>query len=172
MILSDRSLRAELAAGSLVIDPLPEDHAIQPASIDLHLGRQIRWTYRADANPISIDGGFLLAPGRFCLGHTAETVTIPAHLVAQLNGKSSLGRLGLAIHITAGFIDPGFSGQITLELHNCSGLPVRLEPQMPIGQLVLVRMTTAADRPYGSDGLGSKYQHQTGATPSAVQVKP
>lgn len=169
MILSDRTLRAELDAGTLVIDPPPADAAIQPASIDLHLGGHIRWTYRPDANPISIDGGFALAPSRFCLGFTAETVTIPRHLVAQLNGKSSLGRLGLAIHITAGFIDPGFCGQITLELHNCSPLPILLDPGMPIGQLVLMWLTAPAERPYGSPGLNSHYMNQRGATPSAVQ---
>lgn len=166
MILSDVSLRAELDAGTLVIDPPPADAAIQPASIDLHLGDQIRWTYLPKPRPIV--GRFGLGPGMFVLGHTAETVTVPAHLVAQLNGKSSLGRLGLAIHITAGFIDPGFHGQITLELHNCSSQAIWLTPGMPIGQLVLMRLTAPAERPYGSPGLGSHYQGQTGATPSAV----
>src|SRR5690349_4808797 len=165
MILSDVSLRAELDAGSLVIDPPPADEAIQPASIDLHLGKELR-----NRSGVGMDrpGEWYLDPGRFLLGHTAESVQIPAHLVAQLNGKSSLGRLGLAIHITAGFIDPGFRGQITLELHNCSPTPIRLTPGMPIGQLVLMRLTEPAERPYGSAGLGSHYQGQTGATPSAV----
>lgn len=165
MILSDISLRAELAAGTLVIDPTPADHAIQPASIDLHLGQETRRQGRQARRRV---GTWYMDPGEFLLGHTLETVTIPAHLVGQLNGKSSLGRLGLAIHVTAGFIDPGFSGQITLELHNCSGRVVELHPLMPIGQLVLMRLTAPAERPYGSAGLGSKYQGQTGATPSAV----
>ncbi|HEY1394975.1 dCTP deaminase [Roseateles sp.] len=166
MILSDVSLRAELAAGTLVIDPPPADEAIQPASIDLHLGKQLRWTFgdTMELNKREV----WLSPGVFILAHTAEHVTIPRHLVAQLNGKSSLGRLGLAIHITAGFIDPGFSGQITLELHNYSQDAVRLDRGMPIGQLVLMRLTAPAERPYGSAGLGSHYQGQTGATPSAV----
>lgn len=169
MILSDRTLRAELAAGTLVIDPPPADEAIQPASIDLHLGEQLRWGPELASTVLYKRQPTHLAPGVFALAHTAEMVTIPAHLVAQLNGKSSLGRLGLAIHVTAGFIDPGFHGQITLELHNCSLSPIPLRRGMPIGQLVLMRMTEPAARPYGSAGLGSKYQGQTGATPSVVQ---
>lgn len=165
MILSDRTLRAELDAGTLVIDPPPADSAIQPASIDLHLGAEQRSVAGHHRQRF---GQWYLEPNQFLLGHTDEAVTIPAHLVGQLNGKSSLGRLGLAIHITAGFIDPGFSGQITLELHNCSLYPILLRQGMPIGQLVLMRLTAPAERPYGSAGLGSKYQGQTGATPSAV----
>ncbi|NUT52385.1 MAG: dCTP deaminase [Saccharothrix sp.] len=166
MILSDRTLRAELAAGSLVIDPPPAAHAIQPASIDLHLGNELRLS--GYSMPTTIDDERWLWAGEFALAHTAETVTIPPHLVAQLNGKSSLGRLGLAIHITAGFIDPGFTGQITLELFNCSRHQVKLTPGMPIGQLVLMRLTAPAERPYGHPELRSRYQGQTGATPSAV----
>jgi dCTP deaminase len=166
MILSDVTLRAELAARRLVIDPAPADAAIQPASIDLHLGKQIRWG--VELASIAYMGSWVVKPGEFCLGHTVERVTIPSHLVAVLNGKSSLGRLGLSVHITAGYIDPGFSGDITLELHNCSQRPVRLTPGMPIGQLVLMRLTEPAERPYGSPGLNSHYMGQTGATPSAV----
>jgi dCTP deaminase len=169
VILSDISLRAELAAGSLVIDPPPADHAIQPASIDLHLGWHIVWGVALTSTAVmGVRGIYHLQPGEFVLGHTSETVTIPPHLVAQLNGKSSLGRLGLSVHITAGFIDPGFHGQITLELHNCSRQPIPLDHGMPIGQLVLMRLTTAAERPYGHPELRSHYQGQTGATPSAV----
>lgn len=165
MILSDISLRAELAAGTLVIDPPPADHAIQPASIDLHLGKNLRQLGDSfEYNAVEWD----LWPGEFILGHTVEHVTIPAHLVGQLNGKSSLGRLGLSVHITAGFIDPGFSGQITLELHNCSSRGVTLDAGMPIGQLVLMRLTAPAERPYGHPDLRSHYQGQTGATPSVV----
>lgn len=169
MILSDVSLRNELEWGALVIDPPPADAAIQPASIDLHLGDHIRWGWDLDEKT-DLDGvrSVFLGPGEFMLGHTAEHVSIPAHLVAVLNGKSSLGRLGLSIHITAGFIDPGFRGQITLELHNCSQRKVPLTAGMPIGQLVLMRLTEPAERPYGSPGLNSKYQNQAGATPSAV----
>lgn len=165
MILSDISLRAELAAGGLVIDPPPADHAIQPASIDLHLGDEQR---SVAGHRRQRFGQWYLEPNQFLLGHTHESVTIPAHLVGQLNGKSSLGRLGLAIHITAGFIDPGFSGQITLELHNCSLYPILLHCGMPIGQLVLMRLTAPAERPYGHPELRSHYQGQTGATPSVV----
>lgn len=164
MILSDVSIRAELAAGTLVIDPPPADEAIQPASIDLRLGGEFRTVDGRGFN----SGTWDLWPGEFLLGHTVEHITIPAHLVGQLNGKSSLGRRGLAVHITAGFIDPGFSGQITLELHNCSAMPLTLSVLMPIGQLVLMRLTAPAERPYGSAGLGSHYQGQRGATPSAV----
>jgi dCTP deaminase len=165
LILSDVSLRAELAAGALVIDPPPADEAIQPASIDLHLGDQICW---ADGMAVRWGHDFIVSPNRFYLAHTAEAVTIPAHLVAQLDGKSSLARLGLSIHQTAGWIDPGFCGQITLELFNASAEPIWLQRGMPIGQLVLMWLTTPAERPYGSPGIGSHYQNQTGATPSAV----
>jgi dCTP deaminase len=165
MILSDISLRAELDAGTLVIDPPPADAAIQPASIDLHLGDQICW---ADGMAVRWGHDFVVSPNRFYLAHTAESVTIPAHLVAQLDGKSSLARLGLSIHQTAGWIDPGFKGQITLEIFNASAQGITLHRGMPIGQLVLMRLTAPAERPYGSAGLGSHYQGQTGATPSAV----
>lgn len=165
MILSDATLRAELAAGSLVIDPQPADYAIQPASIDLHLGDQIRWV---DGQNVKWGHDFIVNPGRFYLAHTAESVTIPAHLVAQLDGKSSLARLGLSIHQTAGWIDPGFTGQITLEIYNASAEPIWLLRGMPIGQLVLMRLTAPAERPYGHPAIGSHYQNQTGATPSAV----
>jgi dCTP deaminase len=165
VILSDRDLRVELLAGRLVIDPPPADAAIQPASIDLHLGKGLRLpSDSVEYSAVEWD----LWPAQFILGHTVEHVAIPAHLVGQLNGKSSLGRLGLSVHITAGFIDPGFRGQITLELHNCSSRTITLTPGMSIGQLVLMRLTSPAERPYGSAGLGSHYQGQTGATPSAV----
>jgi dCTP deaminase len=165
MILSDRTIRAELTAGGLVIDPPPADHAIQPASIDLHLGDEIR---HVGGDRLKWGHDFIVSPRSFYLAHTAESVTIPAHLVGQLDGKSSLARMGMSIHQTAGWIDPGFTGQITLEIYNASCLPFWLVRGMPIGQLVLMRLTAPAERPYGSPGLGSHYQGQTGATPSAV----
>lgn len=164
MILSDRDLRAELAVGDFAISPAPADSAIQPASIELHLGTRFCYPEGGTSSGFTWE----LWPGELILGHTEESVTIPAHLVAQLNGKSTLGRRGLAIHVTAGFIDPGFSGQITLELVNLSSEVIDLTSGMPIGQLVVMRLTSPAERPYGSAGLGSHYQGQTGATPAAV----
>lgn len=162
MILSDVSIRKELQVGELRIDPPPVDEQIQPASIDLRLGEEIKWTngmaHKLDAV------GHVLYPGKFLLGHTAEWVRIPKHLVGQLNGKSSLARQGLMIHITAGYIDPGFEGNITLELRNVGHNTIQLVEGMLIAQLVLVQLTEPAERPYGSDGLNSHYQKQQGAT--------
>jgi dCTP deaminase len=156
MILSDRDIATRLADGSLIIDPLDYSiDPIQPASVDLRLSdcglsNGTRW----------------INPGEFMLACTLETVHIPADLVAQVNGKSSLGRLGLSVHITAGFIDPGFQGQITLELHNCSQKIIQLPRRMKICQLMLQRLATPAERPYGHPSRKSKYQGQTGVTPS------
>ncbi len=156
MILSDVDIHDRLTDGDLVIDPLDYSiDPIQPASVDLRLSdcklsNGTRWIF----------------PGEFLLACTLETVRIPADLVAQVNGKSSLGRLGLSVHITAGFIDPGFRGQITLELHNCSNASIRLERRMKICQLVLQRLTSPAERPYGHPSRRSKYQNQMGITPS------
>ncbi len=156
VILSDRDIAQRLAEGSLVIEPLDYSiDPIQPASVDLRLSdcklsNGTRWIF----------------PGEFMLACTLETVHIPPDLVAQVNGKSSLGRLGLSVHITAGFIDPGFRGQITLELHNCSNKTIRLERRMKICQLVLQRLTSPCERPYGHPTRKSKYQGQTGITPS------
>ncbi|MEO1064290.1 MAG: dCTP deaminase [Actinomycetota bacterium] len=180
MILSDRTLREELAAGRIVIDPLDEAN-IQPSSIDVTLDHRFRVflnhtrgiiDVREDVSdltePVEVDpdGVFMLHPGEFVLGSTAEIVTVPDDLVARLEGKSSLGRLGLLIHSTAGFVDAGFSGAITLELSNVATLPITLYPGMKIGQISFLRMTTPAERPYGSPGLGSKYQGQQGPTAS------
>lgn len=180
MILSDRTLREQLAAGRIVIDPLDETN-IQPSSIDITLDHRFRVflnhtrgiiDVREDVSdltePVEVDpdGVFMLHPGEFVLGSTAETVTVPDDLVARLEGKSSLGRLGLLIHSTAGFVDAGFSGAITLELSNVATLPITLYPGMKVGQISFLQMTTAADRPYGSAGLGSKYQGQRGPTAS------
>jgi dCTP deaminase len=180
MILSDRTIRDELAAGRIVIDPLDES-CIQPASVDLRLDRLFRVflnhtmpviDVKTDLSDLTrlveIDEGhaFILHPGEFVLGSTAEQVTLPDDIVARIEGKSSLGRLGLLIHSTAGFIDAGFSGHLTLELSNVANLPITLYPGMKIGQVSFLRMTTPADVPYGSARAGSKYQGQRGPTPS------
>ena len=180
MILSDRSLREAIAAGRLVIDPLDDD-AIQPSSIDVRLDNRFRVFYTARHPYIDVkqpmddltelvevkpDNAFILHPGEFVLGSTLEQVGIPADLAARLEGKSSLGRLGLMTHSTAGFLDPGFTGHVTLELSNVANLPITLYPGMRIGQIAVFQLTTAAERPYGSRGVGSKYQGQKGPTPS------
>jgi dCTP deaminase len=180
VILSDRSLREAIAAGRLVIDPLDDD-AIQPSSIDVRLDNRFRVFYTARHPYIDVkqpmddltelvevkpDDAFILHPGEFVLGSTLEEVGIPADLAARLEGKSSLGRLGLMTHSTAGFLDPGFVGHVTLELSNVANLPITLYPGMRIGQIAVFQLTTAAERPYGSRGVGSKYQGQRGPTPS------
>jgi dCTP deaminase len=180
VILSDRSLREAIAAGRLVIDPLDDD-AIQPSSIDVRLDNRFRVFYTARHPYIDVkqpmddltelvevkpDAAFILHPGEFVLGSTLEEVGIPPDLAARLEGKSSLGRLGLMTHSTAGFLDPGFVGHVTLELSNVANLPITLYPGMRIGQIAVFQLTTAAERPYGSRGVGSKYQGQRGPTPS------
>ncbi|MET0562637.1 MAG: dCTP deaminase [Gaiellaceae bacterium] len=180
MILSDRSIREELQAGRIVIDPLDE-RCIQPSSVDLHVDSLFR-VFRNDTTPyidpreaqedltelvdVKEGGSFILHPGEFVLGSTLERVALPNDLVARLEGKSSLGRLGLLIHSTAGFVDAGWDGHLTLELSNVANLPIALYPGMKIGQISFLRMTTAADVPYGSASTGSKYQGQRGPTPS------
>jgi dCTP deaminase len=180
MILSDRTLREEIAAGRIVIDPF-EPANVQPSSIDLRIDRYFR-VFRnhttgiidvkenqenlTELVEIGADDVFILHPGEFVLGSTAERVSVPDDLVARIEGKSSLGRLGVVIHSTAGFIDPGFNGHITLELSNAATLPITLYPGMKIGQVSFLRMTTPADHPYGSSAIGSKYQGQRGPTPS------
>ena len=180
MILSDRSLREEIAAGRIVIDPF-DDSCVQPSSIDLHLDHRFlvfrnhtmaHIDVRTDLSAlteqveVSDDDPFMLHPGEFVLGSTSERVAVPDDLVARLEGKSSLGRLGLLIHSTAGYVDAGWDGQLTLELSNVASLPITLYPGMKIGQISFMRMTTPADRPYGSSELGSKYLGQDGPRPS------
>ena len=180
MILSDRSLREEIAAGRIVIDPF-DDSCVQPSSIDLHLDHRFlvfrnhtmaHIDVRTDLSAlteqveVSDDDPFILHPGEFVLGSTSERVAVPDDLVARLEGKSSLGRLGLLIHSTAGYVDAGWDGQLTLELSNVASLPITLYPGMKIGQISFMRMTTPADRPYGSSELGSKYLGQDGPRPS------
>lgn len=181
MILSDGTLRRLLAEGQIVIDPL-DDSQIQPASIDVRLG-QTFLAFRRHAvtsiDPRAVDDTlmeqvlvaddqpFILHPGEFVLGTTLERLTLPDDVVARLEGKSSLGRLGLLIHSTAGFVDCGWrAGQITLELSNVAPLPIKLWPGMKIGQLSFMRMDAPAERPYGHPALGSKYQGQTGPVAS------
>ena len=180
MILSDRSLREAIDAGRLVVDPLDDD-AIQPSSIDVRLDNRFRTFYTARHPYIDVkqpmddltelvevkpDEAFILHPGEFVLGSSLERIGIPADLAARLEGKSSLGRLGLMTHSTAGFLDPGFQGHVTLELSNVANLPITLYPGMRIGQIAVFQLTTPAERPYGSRGVRSKYQGQRGPTPS------
>jgi len=180
VILSDKTIREEIDAGRIVIDPLDKD-CIQPSSVDLHLDRYFRVFLNHTMRVIDVkedqeeltelveigeDDSFVLHPGEFVLGSTSERVTLPTDLVARLEGKSSLGRLGLLIHSTAGFVDAGWDGHLTLELSNVANLPIALYPGMKIGQISFLRMTTPADAPYGSASVGSKYQGQRGPTPS------
>jgi dCTP deaminase len=182
MVLSDRTIKEELAKGRIVIDPLGEG-CIQPASVDVHLGdrmlvfRNSRRPYidvREDMSDltemviIDDDLPFMLHPGEFVLATLIEHLSIPDDLLGRLDGKSSLGRVGLLIHSTAGFVDPGWRGRLTLELSNVSNLPITLYKGMSIGQISFLRLTTSADNPYGSPKLGSKYQDQTGPTPTKL----
>lgn len=162
-MLSDRDILKELQLGNLLIEPIDTDVQVQPASIDLRLGGTLRKLYRKSFM-ITRDG-YLLRPGQFILGDTIEYMRIPHYLSGQFAGKSSLGRRGLQTHCTTGFVDPGFQGTLTVELSNLSNQPFRLHAGMPIGQLCLYRLTSMVLRPYGTEGLGSHYQHQTGPTP-------
>lgn len=177
MILSDRTIREYLLQGRIGIDPI-DYKDIQPSSIDLHLGYEfIRCQETGIIDTLSSaraagklvgekDYAFIIEPGQFALGTTVERISVPDDLVARIEGKSSLGRLGLMVHITAGFVDPGFQGQLTLELYNVNKSPIVLHPGMKIAQISFMKMTTPADRPYGTEGLGSHYQNQEGPTPS------
>jgi dCTP deaminase len=180
VILSDVSIRKALADGRIIIDPLDET-SIQPSSVDLHVDRYFR-VFRNDTTPfidpkepqenltelveVTEDAAFILHPGEFVLGSTFERVALPDDLVSRLEGKSSLGRLGLLIHSTAGFVDAGWDGHLTLELSNVANLPIAIYPGMKIGQISFFEMTTPASAPYGSASMGSKYQGQRGPTPS------
>jgi len=178
MILSDRTIREEIDAGHIVIDPF-DPSCVQPSSVDLHVDNQFRVFANSRYPYIDVkeempdltelvevkpDEPFILHPGEFVLGSTAERIGIPNDLVARLEGKSSLGRLGLLIHSTAGYVDPGWDGYLTLELSNVANLPITLYPRMKIGQISFFKLTTPADVPYGS--AGNKYQGQRGPTPS------
>ena len=180
VILSDRTIREELDAGRIVIDPLLPK-SIQPSSVDLHIDRYFRVFRNHTMGHIDVkknleeltelveiaeEDTFMLHPGEFVLGSTLERVSLPTDLVARLEGKSSLGRLGLLIHSTAGFVDAGWDGQLTLELSNVANLPITLYPGMKIGQISFLQMSTPAEHPYGAGKLGSKYQGQVGPTAS------
>jgi dCTP deaminase len=176
VVLSDRTIREQLASGRLVIDPFDEA-LLQPSSVDVRVADQFRVFHNSRRPFIDVrepsddltevvdvaDGErFILHPGEFVLGSTVERVALPDDLVARLEGKSSLGRLGLLIHSTAGYVDPGFDGTITLELSNVAKLPISIHPGMAIGQISFLRMTTPVDAPYRG-----KYQGQRGPTASA-----
>lgn len=180
MLLSDKDIKLEIASGRVKLEPYSED-MVQPASVDIRLDRFFR-TFenhkyqfidpRQDQQDmtrlveVEANEPFVLHPGEFVLGSTFEVVTLPEDIAARVEGKSSLGRLGLLTHATAGFIDPGFSGHVTLELSNVSNLPVTLWPGMKIGQLCFIKMSSASEHPYGSNVYGSRYQNQRGPTPS------
>jgi len=180
VILCDRTIRAEIESGRIVVDPF-DPAMVQPSSIDVRLDHRFL-VFRSHTRPVidvkqdlsdltelveaDDDRPFILHPGEFVLGSTAERVGIPDDLVARIEGKSSLGRLGLLIHTTAGFVDAGFEGHITLELSNVATLPIKLWPGMKIGQLCLFRLESPAEHPYGSEVYGSRYQGQRGPTPS------
>ena len=180
MLLSDRDIQAEIEAGRVGLDPF-EAGMIQPSSVDVRLDRFFR-VFENHRYPhidpaadqpdltrlVEPEGEepFILHPGEFVLGSTYEVVTLPDDVAARLEGKSSLGRLGLLTHSTAGFIDPGFSGHVTLELSNAATLPIKLWPGMKIGQLCFFRLSSPAEHPYGSENYGSRYQGQRGPTPS------
>jgi dCTP deaminase len=170
VLLSDRDIRAEVESGRVKLDPfLPE--LIQPASIDVRIDRYFRVfeNHRYPHIDPAIEHGeepFVLHPGEFVLASTYEVITLPDDVAGRLEGKSSLGRLGLLTHSTAGWIDPGFSGHVTLELSNVATLPIKLWPGMKIGQLCLFRCSSPAEHPYGSKVYGSRYQDQRGPTPS------
>ena len=180
MLLSDRDILAEIEAKRIVLEPYDES-LLQPSSIDFRLDRYFRVfeNHRyphidpaADQSDLTReveptgDEPFILHPGEFVLGSTLEVVSLPDDLAARVEGKSSLGRLGLLTHATAGFVDPGFSGHVTLELANVATLPIKLYPGMKIGQLCFFRLSSPAEHPYGSAKYGSRYQGQRGPTPS------
>src|ERR671915_417216 len=180
MILSDRTIREEIDAGRIAIEPF-DPACVQPSSVDLHVDRSFRVFHNhryplidvkremaglTDLVDVAEGEPFILHPGEFVLGSTLERVRLPEDLVARLEGKSSLGRLGLLIHSTAGYVDPGFEGHLTLELSNVANLPITIYPNMRIGQISFFTLSSPADEPYGSSRVGSKYQGQRGPTPS------
>jgi dCTP deaminase len=180
VLLSDRDIKSELGTGRIALEPF-EPAMIQPSSIDVRLDRYFRlfdnhkypFIDPAEDQPeltrlveVDHDQPFILHPGEFVLGSTFESVSLPDDVAARLEGKSSLGRLGLLTHSTAGFIDPGFSGHVTLELSNVATLPIKLWPGMKIGQMCFFRLTSPAEKPYGSSEYSSRYQGQRGPTAS------
>jgi dCTP deaminase len=184
MVLSDRTIRAEIESGRIAFDPF-DPSLVQPSSVDMRVDSKFRVFHNArypyidvrqpmedltELVEISGDEPFILHPGEFVLGQTLERVRLPDDLVARLEGKSSLGRLGLLIHSTAGFVDSGFEGNLTLELSNVANLPITIYHGMPIGQISFMRMDGPVERPYGSRETGSKYQGQAEPTPSRFHL--
>ncbi|MFC6146730.1 dCTP deaminase [Corynebacterium nasicanis] len=184
MLLSDRDIRSAIDSGALGIEPYEADN-VQPSSIDVRLDRFFRvfnnskYTHidpklqqddLTSLVEVAEGDAFVLHPGEFVLASTLEKFTLPDNLAGRLEGKSSLGRLGLLTHSTAGFIDPGFSGYVTLELSNVANLPMTLWPGMKVGQMAIFRMSSPAEVPYGTGSLGSKYQGQRGPTPSRAYL--
>lgn len=180
MLLSDRDIRQELADSRIKLEPYDEQ-MLQPSSVDVRLDKFFRlfdnhkypFIDPAEEQPdltrlVEVEAGepFILHPGEFVLGSTYEQVSLPDNIAARLEGKSSLGRLGLLTHSTAGFIDPGFTGHVTLELSNVATLPITLWPGMKIGQMCFFRLSSPAENPYGSQKYGSRYQGQRGPTAS------
>jgi dCTP deaminase len=180
VVLSDHTIKAEIESGRIVFDPYDAE-LVQPSSVDVRVDRRFRVFHNArypfidvrapmddltELVEVSEDEPFILHPGEFVLGQTLERVSLPDDLVARLEGKSSLGRLGLLIHSTAGFVDAGFEGNLTLELSNVANLPITIYHGMPIGQISFMRMDGPVDNPYGSTDTGSKYQGQAEPTPS------
>lgn len=184
VVLSDRTIRTEIEAGRIAIEPF-DSALVQPSSVDVRVDRKFRVFHNARHAYIDVrrpmedltelvepqpGEPFILHPGEFVLGQTLERLTLPDDLVARLEGKSSLGRLGLLIHSTAGFVDAGFSGKLTLELSNVANLPITIYEGMLIGQVSFMRMDGPVERPYGSSSVGSKYQGQDEPTPSRFHL--
>lgn len=180
MVLSDHDIKQGIKNGKIIIDPL-DSADIQPSSVDLHLDHRFQVFHNSryafidvrkpmddlmDLVEISDDQPFILHPGEFVLGSTIENITLSNDIVARLEGKSSLGRLGLLIHSTAGYVDPGWQGRLTLELSNVANLPITLYQGMKIGQLSFLELSSPAENPYGSKAVGSRYRGQDGPTPS------
>jgi dCTP deaminase len=185
-VLSDASIMQAVADARIRLDPWAPE-LVQPASVDLRLGDSFRVFHNHRIAAIDLrhppdnlteevlvahDGAFVIHPGEFCLGRTLEWVELPDDIVARIEGKSSLGRLGLIVHATAGFCDPGWKGTLTLELNNLTRVPIKLYPGLPIAQLSFMALDRPALRPYGSPGLGSHYQGQRAATESRYRGAP
>ena len=185
-VLSDGTILELVGERRIVIDPW-DPGLVQPSSVDLRLGDSFRVFHNHRASAIDLrhppenlteevivpaDEPFVIHPGEFCLGRTLEWVELPDDIVARIEGKSSLGRLGLIVHATAGFCDPGWRGTLTLELNNLTRVPIKLYPGLPIAQLSFMSLDRPAQRPYGSPGLGSHYQGQRAATESRYRGDP
>ena len=178
--MSDRDIRASIEAGQIGLEPL-DMSLLQPSSFDVRIDRFFRlfdnhkYAFIDPAEPqedltrfveVAPDEPFILHPGEFVLGSTYEFVKLPDNVAARLEGKSSLGRLGLVTHSTAGFVDPGFNGHVTLELSNMAALPIKLWPGMKIGQLCFFQLSSPSETPYGSEKYLNRYQGQRGPTAS------